>query len=121
MSHPALLANEIVPLPAVQFLRNAGVQVVSVAESMPAANDREVLAHDVQHGLWVLTFDRDYGELVFARAAAAPLAILYVRQAPRPAAAFGEDILALLDDSAFAAGHLVVLSGRGLRRRALPA
>lgn len=121
MSRPALLANENVPMPAVHFLCNAGVQVESVAESMPAASDREVLAYAAQHGLWVLTFDRDYGELVFARAAAAPLAILYVRQAPRPAVAFGEDILALLDDSAFAAGHLVVLSGRGLRRRALPA
>lgn len=121
MSRPALLANENVPLPAAQLLRNAGVQVVSVAESMPAARDREVLANAVQHGLWVLTIDRDYGELVFKRAAAAPLAILYVRQAPCPAAAFGGDVLAPLDDSAFAAGHLVVLSRRGLCRRALPA
>lgn len=120
MSRPALLANENVPLPAVRFLRDAGVQVVSVAEQMPAASDRDVLAHAVQHGLWVLTFDRDYGELVFAHAAAAPAAILYVRQGPRPPAAFGEDVLALLDDAAFAAGHLVVMSGRSVRRRLLP-
>jgi hypothetical protein len=34
--------------------------------------------------------------------------------------AFGRDILALLDDADFARGHLVVVSGRKLRRRALP-
>jgi hypothetical protein len=120
VSRPALLANENVTLPAVRFLRGAGVEVVSVVETMRAASDREVLAHAVQHGLWVLTFDRDYGELVFAREAAAPAAILFVRQDPRLAAAFGEDILAVLEDSAFAEGHLVVLSQRSLRRRALP-
>jgi hypothetical protein len=119
VSRPALLANENVPLPAIQVLRNAGVRVVSVSESMPRASDKAVLAHAVQHALWI--FDRDYGELVFARAAAPPPAILYVRQGPRPAVDFGQDILALLDDPTFGLGHLVVVSGRRLRRRALPA
>jgi predicted nuclease of predicted toxin-antitoxin system len=121
VSRPALLANENVPLPAIQVLRNAGVRVVSVAESMPRASDKAVLAHAVKHALWILTFDRDYGEPVFAREAAPPPAILYVRQGPRPAIDFGQDILALLDDPTFALGHLVVVSGRRLRRRALPA
>ena len=120
MSRPALLANENVPRPAIAVLRDAGVTVVSVAETMPSASDRVVLAHAVQHGLWVLTFDRDYGELVFARKAETPLAIVFVRQSPQPAEAFGRDVLAVLDDADFALGHLVVLSGKRLRRRALP-
>ncbi len=121
MSRPALLANENVPRPAIEVLRAAGVQVMSVAESMPRASDKAVLAHAVANSLWMLTFDRDYGELVFAREAAAPPAILYVRQGPQAAEAFGADVLALLNDPAFALGHLVVLSGRRLRWRALPA
>jgi predicted nuclease of predicted toxin-antitoxin system len=120
LNRPALLANENVPAPAIAALRRAGVTVVSVAETMPRASDRAVLAYAVQHQLWVLTFDRDYGELVFAREAAAPPAIVFVRQAPQPAAGFGHDVLAVLDDADFASGHLVVLSGNRLRRRALP-
>jgi predicted nuclease of predicted toxin-antitoxin system len=121
VSRPRLLANENVPFPAIAVLRKAGVEVPSIAESMPAARDRAVLAHAVQHGLWLLTFDRDYGELVFARQAAAPTAIVYLRQSRQPPAAFGHDVLALLDDLTFAIGHLVVVTGRRLRRRALPA
>jgi predicted nuclease of predicted toxin-antitoxin system len=120
VTRPALLANENVPLPALRVLRDAGVQAVSVAETMPGASDRVVLAHAAQHGLWLLTFDRDYGELVFSHQVPSPPAILFVRQGPQPAVAFGRDILALLDDADFARGHLVVVSGRKLRRRALP-
>jgi predicted nuclease of predicted toxin-antitoxin system len=101
-------------------LHAAGVRVVSVAESVPGASDKTVLAYAVTHGLWVLAFDRDCGELVFAREAAPPPAIVYVRQGPQPAEAFGADVLAVLEDPTFALGHLVVLSGRRLRRRALP-
>jgi predicted nuclease of predicted toxin-antitoxin system len=119
VSRPALLANENVPRPAIAALRTAGVTVVSVAETMPRASDRAV-PYAVQNGLWVLTFDRDYGELVFAREAAAPPAIVFVRQGPQPADAFGRDVLALLDNADFALGHLVVLAGNRLRRRALP-
>ncbi len=120
MSQQALLANENVPRPAINFLRTAGVTVRSVAESMPAATDGAVLAYAAQHALWILTFDRDYGELVFARKAAAPPAIIYVRQSPQPAEAFAREVLALLQNPTFALGHLVVMSGRGIRRRALP-
>jgi hypothetical protein len=72
VSRPALLANENVPALMVAELRRSGVQVESVSQTMPAASDRAVIAHATAHGLWILTFDRDYGELVFARAVAAP-------------------------------------------------
>lgn len=121
MSRPALLANENVPALLVAELRRSGVQVESVAQSMPAASDRTVLAHAAAQGLWLLTFDRDYGELVFARAVAAPPAIVFVRQQPRRPEALAHDVLALLDRPQFALGHLVVMSDRRMRRRVLPA
>jgi len=75
-----LLANENFPRPALQALRGAGVDVEAVGELMPAASDAGVLACAAANELWLLTFDRDYGELVFMRKAAAPPAILYLRQ-----------------------------------------
>ncbi len=120
MSRPALLANENVPALMVAELRRSGVQVESVAETMPAVSDRVVIAHAVSRGLWVLTFDRDYGELVFAREVVAPPSIVYVRQQPRRPEELARDVLALVDRPEFALGHLVVMSDRSMRRRALP-
>ena len=116
-----LLANENFPRPALLALRAAGVDVESVGERMPSASDADVLAYAATNGLWLVTFDRDYGELVFARRAPAPPAILYLRQGAYPPAWPAEAVLAALEQADFVAGHLVVIAGQSVRRRALPA
>jgi len=62
---PPLLVNENFPAPALKRLRAAGFDVVAVAENMPGASDRVVLERARELGRWLVTFDRDYGELVF--------------------------------------------------------
>lgn len=121
MNTPPLLANENWPRPALLALRAAGLDVKSIAERMPAASDVDVLRHAAAEGRWLLTFDRDYGELVFARAVPPPLAIVYLRQgayAPDWPARVVLDLLARAD---WVRGHLVVVAGRSVRRRPLPA
>lgn len=115
-----VLANENFPRPSVLALRALGVDVESVAESMPGATDRVVLKHAVGTGRWLLTFDRDYGELVFLRAVPPPPAIVFLRQGPYPPGWAGQAVYALLQRPDFAFGHLVVISGRTVRRRPLP-
>lgn len=115
-----LLANENFPRPALLALRTAGVDVESVADIMPGASDTRVLAHAAQSGRWIVTFDRDYGELVFARKVTPPPAIVYLRQGSYAPQWPAEAVLSVLAQPAFAAGHLVVVDGRSLRRRPLP-
>jgi predicted nuclease of predicted toxin-antitoxin system len=76
----ALLANENWPRPALLALRASGLDVEAVVEIMPRASDAQVLRHAAAQGRWVLTFDRDYGELVFARSPPPPPAIVYLHQ-----------------------------------------
>lgn len=116
----ALLANENWPRPALLALRAAGLDVQAVAETMPRASDAQVLRHAAAEGRWVLTFDRDYGELVFARAVPPPPAIVYLRQGSYPPAWPAQVVLDLLPRADWVRGHLVVVSGRALRRRPLP-
>jgi predicted nuclease of predicted toxin-antitoxin system len=116
---PALLANENVPAPLVRMLRAAGVDVEFVVETMRAAPDRMVLEHAAATGRWILTLDRDYGELVFARKAPPP-AIIYLKQAPLSTEAFAHRILALVSRAGEVTGHLVVVEDRRIRLRALP-
>ncbi len=121
MQLPPLLANENVPAPLLSLLRASDLTVHAVSELMPMASDRAVLHYAHQQGLWVLTFDRDYGELVFARAVPAPPAIIYLRQGPQPMSSFARSVVQLLtDDAPHLLGHLVVVGGRGVRRRPLP-
>ena len=116
-----LLANKNFPRPALLALRAAGVDVESVGERMPSASDADVLAYAAANGLWLVTFDRDHGELIFARKAPAPPAILYLRQGAYPPAWPAEAVLAALEQADFVAGHLDVIAGQSVRRRALPA
>ncbi len=116
-----LLSNENWPRPALLALRAAGLDVLAVAESMPGASDTEVLSHAAEEHRWVLTFDRDYGELVFARAVPPPPAIVYLRQGSYAPEWPAQVVLELLPRAEWVNGHLVVVSGRTLRRRAMPA
>lgn len=116
-----LLANENWPRPALLALRAAGLDVQAVAERMPGASDAAVLRHAAVEGRWVLTFDRDYGELVFARAVPPPRAIVYLRQGAYPPDWPARAVLELLSRADWVEGHLVVVSGRAVRRRPLPA
>jgi len=118
---PALLVNENFPVPSLRRLRDAGLTVESVQEIMPGASDTAVMAHARQHRLWVVTFDRDYGELVFARGEPAPPAIVYLRQEAYPPARPAELILALLDEPERIAGKFVTVTQRSVRVRDLPA
>jgi len=116
-----LLANENWPRPALLALRAQGLDVESVTELMRRASDVDVLRHAVAQQRWILTLDRDYGELVFRRQLPPPPAIVYLRQGPFAPAWPAQVVNSLLARASWATGHLVVVDGRTVRRRALPA
>lgn len=60
-----LLANENFPAPAIRKLREAGRDVVAVREAMPSASDKAVMDFARREQRWDITFDRDYGDLIF--------------------------------------------------------
>ena len=59
------LANENFPLPSVFLLRKAGYDITSVAVDNPSVSDVMVMQLAIHENRTILTFDRDYGELVF--------------------------------------------------------
>jgi predicted nuclease of predicted toxin-antitoxin system len=117
---PQLVANENFPLPAVKLLRERGVDVTAVAEVMSGSADEKVLDFARREGRWLVTFDRDYGELVFSRGLAAPPAILYFRQGPYAPTRPAELVLELIAQPEQVVGFFVVVSERSIRRRPLP-
>jgi predicted nuclease of predicted toxin-antitoxin system len=114
---PRWLLNENIPLPAVARLRAAGWDITSIAEDAPSIIDPDVMALARAEGLWLATFDRDYGELVFRRNLAPPPVILLLR-----VTSYRPDEPAEWIESLHASGELVpgsfhIFDGRTIRRR----
>ena len=59
------LANENFPLPGINLLRKQGYTVISIQEESPSISDIEVIEIAIARNLIILTFDKDYGELIF--------------------------------------------------------
>jgi predicted nuclease of predicted toxin-antitoxin system len=116
----AILANENFPAPAIRKLRAAGVDVVAVSETMPAVSDKEVLDFARREQRWIVTFDRDYGDLIFREGLLPPPAILFFRQEPYPPDRPADLVLAMISQPQQAEGCLVVISERNIRRKHFP-
>jgi len=76
------LANENFPLFSIKLLRNAGYNAASVIEDTPGAKDHKVLKRAHDENRIILTFDRDYGELIFKHKSLAPVGVVYFRFDP---------------------------------------
>jgi len=77
------LANENFPLVSVRLLRAAGHDVKTVLEELPAGSkDSEVLVVAKEQQRVILTFDRDYGELIYRYRFSTPVGIVYFRFTP---------------------------------------
>nr|VFJ98777.1 MAG: Predicted nuclease, contains PIN domain, potential toxin-antitoxin system component [Candidatus Kentron sp. H]VFJ99026.1 MAG: Predicted nuclease, contains PIN domain, potential toxin-antitoxin system component [Candidatus Kentron sp. H]VFK03784.1 MAG: Predicted nuclease, contains PIN domain, potential toxin-antitoxin system component [Candidatus Kentron sp. H] len=76
------LANENIPLASVHALRKVGHDVLSMTEESPGASDEMVIRRAYMGNRIIVTFDRDYGELIFRRRLATPDGVLYFRFSP---------------------------------------
>lgn len=74
-----LLANENFPLSSISILKAAGYDIVSVGEEFSGILDSEVIDFARKEHRIILTFDRDYGELIFKRGYRPTAGVIYFR------------------------------------------
>lgn len=60
-----IVVDESTGAAVVAYLRSAGHDVLAVAETMPQADDSDILTRAADEGRVLLTNDKDFGELVF--------------------------------------------------------
>lgn len=61
------LADENIPLRAVEKLRESGLEITSIVEESPGLPDVDVLRLSAERKVVLITFDKDFGTLVFKR------------------------------------------------------
>ncbi len=115
------LANENFPLRSVNRLREAGYDIASITEDSPGVTDSEVLARAADEERIILTFDRDYGELIYRLGMPSPRGVIYFRYNPLTPEEPGENLLRLLDmDTLSLEGRFTVVERNQVRQRPLP-
>ena len=114
------LANENFPLLSVRVLRADEHDVVTILEGLAGAADDDVLARAVREERIILTFDRDYGELVFRRGQPAPPGVIYFRFNPATPDEPAQLLRQVLTTQIELTGQFTVLDLRRVRQRPLP-
>lgn len=101
----------------VEYLRSTGHDVLAVGETMPGAEDTDVLGRAVGEERMLVTNDKDFGELVF-RARQAHHGVLLLRLHDESPANRLRVVTAVLAEHADRlVGHFTVATEGGVRSR----
>lgn len=111
------LANENFPFSSFNFLLDQGCNILHVASSMSGINDEDVMNYSIKEDRVIITFDSDYGELVFKKGYK-PHGVIYLRLQNFLPDFPGKLILSLLnnEDLNFS-GYFTVVDENQIRQR----
>lgn len=91
------LADENVPRGSINLLRSRGVDVLSASETARGSSDSELLEWSIRESSILLTFDRDFGALVFRSNRPTACGIILFRMIPAHSEEPAEILLTLIE------------------------
>jgi predicted nuclease of predicted toxin-antitoxin system len=113
------LANENVPRAVVDAVRARGHDTIWMRTDGPGATDNEVLERAGIEGRVLLTFDKDFGELVRKRGLSASHGVVLFRLTLERPAELAERVVAALASRDDWPGHFSVVEPKRIRMRPL--
>jgi len=114
------LADENYPLPAVIKLRSLNYDISAVIQTKPGSSDIEVLDWAQRENRILLTFDRDFGELIFKKKYSAPAGVILFRFSPSFPLEPAERLLEILNNTQIhIQGNFTVVTRDFIRQRKL--
>ncbi len=112
------LANENFPNPSVKILREHGYDVNYILESNRSVSDEKVIEIALTEKRIILTFDKDYGEIIFRHKIVSPPAVIFFRYKGESPVSAGENLLKLVNENRFELENLfTVVSKDNVRQR----
>ena len=112
-----LLANENFPYPSIFYLRDKGFDIVSIGMENPSIKDSEIMSIAINENRIILTFDRDYGELIFRYNYKPEMGVIYLRLDNYTPIDPGLIIESLLNSELDLRRALTVIDQHGIRQR----
>ncbi len=112
------LANENFPYPSVQLLLDKGFDVVAITKEMPGISDEEVMAFAKMENRIILTFDKDYGELIYKYGMKEPVSVVFYRYKGTDPEFAGTFLIDLLSESTVSLDNtFTVIDEKNIRQR----
>ena len=112
------LANENIPLATVLRLLKEGLDVASTSLDAPSITDREVMQISIDENRTIITFDRDYGELIYKYGFRPSASVIYLRMQNYQPEEPAELLMKLLNNPNFEfAGLFTVADEKSVRQR----
>src|ERR1043166_9517212 len=74
-----LLANENFPLKSVEYFKSKNFDIKAIGVDNPSIKDSVVIEIAIEEERTILTFDRDYGELIFKYSYKPAQGVIYLR------------------------------------------
>jgi len=112
-----LLANENIPLLSSEYLDQQGYDIKHIGIVNPSISDEDVMNLAILENRVILTFDSDYGNLVF-RDGYRPLGVIFLRIQNYLPRYPGEFLHALIQSQAYNfEGKFTVANERSIRQR----
>ena len=112
------LANENIPLATVFRLRKEGFDVSFVGLDAPSITDTEVMKIAIDENRTIITFYRDYGELICKHSFRPPAGVVYLRMQNYQPEEPAELVLKLLNNPNLKfAGFFTVADEKSIRQR----
>lgn len=109
------LANENFPVLSFQILKSSGLDIEHIIFTNPSVSDEEVMSIAIAQSRVIITFDRDYGELVY-RFGYKPLGVIYLRFKEFEPDFPGRLILDLLESGVELEGLFTVIDPNKMRQ-----
>lgn len=115
-----LLADENIPSSVVRMLADEGYDILWVRTEAPGISDIEVMKYACHDDRIILTYDKDFGELVVKDNISPPAGIILFRLRLDNPARLAHRILDILKTRADWEGYFSVIEERKIRMRPLP-
>lgn len=113
------LANENFPWPCIILLKENGWSIKSILEENGGISDEEVIRIVQSEDLVILTFDSDYGEILFKYGINNPPSVIYFRFKGKSPNEAGELLIKLLKTGIQFEGYFTVIEATTFRQRKL--
>jgi len=82
-SSSSFLADENIPLSVIQQLRKEGYSIISVIEEFKSSSDKKIVELSSKNEWIIITFDKDFGELIYKQESNKPFGIILLRVTPK--------------------------------------
>jgi predicted nuclease of predicted toxin-antitoxin system len=112
------LADENFPYPSIKILREAGYTVESIFDSSRGIADIEIIHKAQSTGAIILTFDKDYGEIIFRHSIVQPPPVIFFRFKGKDPGFVGTTLLKLIESQIYQLDNcFTVIESDNIRQR----